>query len=123
MRERSSDTPPNGALTWHSREVKVPHGMTATRAAAQSFTASTTSAVVSANSTASGGCVAIQVSVLACCSRSAVPVEKRLPNRAARRANRAHLASDEGRPAASAMNALMAALYHHRDSRKAKALE
>ena len=38
MRERSSDTPPNGALTWPSSEVPVPNGMTGTRAAAQSFT-------------------------------------------------------------------------------------
>ena len=37
MRERSSDTPPNGALTWPSSEVPVPNGMTGTREAAQSL--------------------------------------------------------------------------------------
>ena len=122
MHDRSSDTPPKGALTWPSSEVPVPNGITGTRASAQSFTTSTTSGVLSANSTASGGCVAIQVNVLACCSRNAVPVEKRLPNRVARRANRVRLASAEGRSTASAMNALMAALYHPCDSRKVKPL-
>ena len=31
MRERSSETPPNGALTWPSSEVPVPKGITGTR--------------------------------------------------------------------------------------------
>ena len=51
------------------------------------------SAVVSANSTASGGSSLSQVSVLACCSRSAWLSEKRLPKRAARVANSASLPS------------------------------
>src|SRR3990172_7004742 len=92
--------------------------MIGTRASAQSLTTSTTSRVVSGNPTASGGWQAIQVSVLACCSRSAVPAEKRLPNRAESRASRARFASVEGRSGASAARMLMAAVYHPSDSRK-----
>ena len=93
MRERSSETPPKGALTWPSSEVPVPKGITGTRAAAQSLTTSATSAVFSANTTASGGWQLIQVSVLACCSRSARPVEKRLPKRSRSVASSLSLAS------------------------------
>ena len=71
MRERSSEMPPKGALTWPSSEVPVPKGMTGTRASAQSLTTSTTSASSRRKTTASGGSRLIQVSVLACCSRSA----------------------------------------------------
>ena len=81
---------------------------------------STTSCVVSAKTTASGGWQAIQVSVLACCSRSAVPVEKRLPKRDESRASRARLASVKGRSGVSAATMLMAAVYHRLKSPKAR---
>src|SRR3954452_23856305 len=47
-------------------------------------TSSCTSAVLCGNTTASGGSFAIQVVVLACCSRTAREVTSRLPNFAVR---------------------------------------
>src|SRR6476620_3550039 len=111
MRERASETPPKGALTGPSREVPVPNGMIGTRDAAQSFTTSDTSASVSANTTASGGSQASQVSVLACCSRRAWLIENRSPKRAERAESRACLPSPTGRFAALARPAVMAGIY------------
>jgi hypothetical protein len=54
--------------------------MTGTRCAAQLRTISCTSSPVCGNTTASGGSFAIQVVVLACCSRTACEVTTRLPN-------------------------------------------
>jgi hypothetical protein len=42
-----------GRVEWPSSEVPAPKGLTGTRASPQSFTTSTTSSVVSANSTGS----------------------------------------------------------------------
>src|SRR5262249_485996 len=70
-------------LIWPSSEVPVPKGMTGTRSLAQMRTMSCTSLVVCGKTTASGGSLAIQVVVLACCSRTACEVTTRLPNFAA----------------------------------------
>ena len=51
----SMQTPPFSAATWPSSEVPVPKAMTGTPCAAQAATASLTSAVLRANTTASGG--------------------------------------------------------------------
>src|SRR5581483_940184 len=83
MSRKSSEMPPRGALTWPSSEVPAPNGMTGTRSAAHSRTTCCTSSVVCGNTTASGGWFAIQVVVLACCSRTACEVTMRLPNCAA----------------------------------------
>src|SRR5215813_2921848 len=83
MSRKSIDTPPYGALMWPSSEVPVPKGMTGTRSLAQMRTMSCTSPVVCGKTTASGGSLAIQVVVLACCSRTACEVTTRLPNFAA----------------------------------------
>src|SRR5215831_19806347 len=65
---------------WPSSEVPVPKGMTGTRSLAQMRTMSCTSPVACGKTTASGGSLAIQVVVLACCSRTACEVTTRLPN-------------------------------------------
>src|ERR1700722_17683457 len=83
MSRKSSDIPPRGALTWPSNEVPAPKGMTGTRSAAHSRTTCCTSSVFCGNTTASGGWLAIQVVVWACCSRTAWDVTIRLPNCAA----------------------------------------
>ena len=54
MRLMSTDTPPWGALTWPSSEEPTPKGIMGTSLAAQMRTISTTSSVVSGNTTASG---------------------------------------------------------------------
>src|SRR6266545_1782947 len=77
---KSIDTPPKGALMWPSSEVPAPNAITGMQWAAQMRTASCTSSVVCGNTTASGGSFAIQVVVLACCSRTACEVTTRLPN-------------------------------------------
>jgi hypothetical protein len=68
---------------WPSSEVPVPKGMTGTRRSAQIRTTSCTSSLACGKTTASGGSLAIQVVVLACCSRTACDVTTRLPNLAA----------------------------------------
>ena len=83
MSRTSMHTPPSGALIWPSSEVPVPNAITGTRCAAQIRTICCTSSVVCGNTTASGGSLATQVVVLACCSRTAVEVTSRLPNCAA----------------------------------------
>jgi hypothetical protein len=45
MSRMSTDTPPNGALTWPSSEVPVPKAITGTRRSAQMHTISCTSSV------------------------------------------------------------------------------
>ena len=82
MSRKSTDTPPNGALTWPSSEVPVPNGMIGTRCCAQMRTICCTSSTDCGNTTASGGWFSIQVSVLACCSRTACEVTTRLPKAA-----------------------------------------
>src|ERR1700746_2596461 len=57
--------------------------MTGTRRSAQIRTTSCTSPLACGKTTASGGWLAIQVVVLACCSRTACEVTTRLPKRAA----------------------------------------
>ena len=82
MSRKSTDTPPSGALTWPSSEVPTPNGMIGTPFAAQMRTICCTSAVFCGNTTASGGWLGTQVSVLPCCSRTACEVTTRLPKAA-----------------------------------------
>src|ERR1019366_4815812 len=82
MSRKSIDTPPSGALMWPSSEVPTPNGMTGTPFAAQMRTICCTSCVVCGYTTASGGWLGTQVSVLPCCSRTACEVTTRLPNAA-----------------------------------------
>jgi len=77
---------------WPSSEVPVPKGMTGTRRLAQMRTMSCTSSVACGKTTASGGSFAIQLVVLACCSRTAREVTSRLPNFAASAATPASIA-------------------------------
>src|SRR6516165_6472849 len=92
MSRKSIDTPPWGALMWPSSEVPVPKEMTGTRRLAQMRTMSCTSSVACGKTTASGGSFAIQLVVLACCSRTAREVTSRLPNFAASAATAASIA-------------------------------
>ena len=82
MSRKSMETPPNGALTWPSSEVPTPKGMIGTSWAAQMRTICCTSSVLCGKTTASGGWLGIQVSVLPCCSRTASEVTRRLPKAA-----------------------------------------
>src|SRR5262245_40338571 len=86
---------------WPSSEVPVPKGMTGTRSLAQMRTMSCTSSVACGKTTASGGSLAIQVVVLACCSRTACEVTSRLPNFAVSAATTALTASGSRRLARS----------------------
>jgi len=82
IREVSTEMPPKGALTWPSSEEPVPKGMTGTSWAAAILITATQSSVDSAKTTTSGGWFSIQVSVWACCWRTACEVTARLPKRA-----------------------------------------
>ena len=55
MRDISMQIPPCGALTWPSSEVPAPYAMTGTRSSVHVRTISLTSAVLSGQTTASGG--------------------------------------------------------------------
>ena len=83
MSRKSRQIPPYGALTWPSSDVPAPKAITGTRSAAHRRTTSCTSSVVCGNTTASGGWLPTQVSVLPCCSRTACDVTRRLPTLAA----------------------------------------
>ena len=98
MRERSSETPPCGALTWPSSEEPTPNGTIGASCRAQSLTRSITSSLSSANTTPSGGSFLSQVSVCPCAWRIASEAVKRLPKRAARSELSAVTASVESRP-------------------------
>ena len=84
MRLRSTDTPPKGALTWPSSDEPAPKGITGTPCSPQMRTISTTSSVVSGNTTASGGWLTSQVVVWPCWRRTASESAKRSPNRCLR---------------------------------------
>src|SRR3569623_945538 len=86
MSRMSIDTPPCGALTWPSSEEPVPNGMIGILCRAQMRTTCCTSSVDCGKMTASGAWLAIQVTVLPCCSRTAREVTTRLPNAAVRSA-------------------------------------
>src|SRR5277367_1220388 len=98
MRERSSETPPWGALTWPSSEEPTPNGTIGASCRAQSLARSMTSSLSSAKTTASGGSFLSQVSVWPCAWRIASEAVKRLPKRAARSELSAATASLERRP-------------------------
>src|SRR3984957_14339998 len=98
MRERSSETPPCGALTWPSSDEPIPKGTIGASWRAQSLVRSITSSLVSANTTASGGSFLSQVSVWPCALQIASEAVKRLPKRAARSELSAATASLERRP-------------------------
>src|ERR1043166_10172412 len=82
MSRKSIDTQPYGALICPSSEVPTPNGMMGVLCSAQIRTICCTSPVSCGNTTTSGGWLATQVVVLACCSRTACEVTTRLPNAA-----------------------------------------
>ncbi len=79
MRDTSRLMPPCTASKWPSSDEPTPYGITATPCADASFTASATSAVLSQNTTASGGGTSKGDSSRPCCSRTAAAVEQRSP--------------------------------------------
>ena len=82
MRLTSMLMPPCTASKWPSSEEPTPKGITGTWWVAASLTASATSCVFSANTTAAGGGTAVKAdSSRPCCSRTACAVEQRAPNR------------------------------------------
>ncbi len=67
---RSTETPPRTGSALPSIEVPAPNGTTGTPKRAHSFTQSATSAVVRANTTASGSASAKCASLCPCCRRT-----------------------------------------------------
>ena len=82
MRLTSMLMPPCTASRWPSREEPTPKGMTGTLCALASATASATSCVLSAKTTAEGGGASKEDSSRPCCVRTASAVEQRSPKRA-----------------------------------------
>ena len=119
MSRMSMHTPPCGALIWPSSEVPVPNAITGTPWAAQMRTICCTSCVACGNTTASAGSFTTQVVVLACCSRTADDVTRRLPNWAASWAITAAVASRpaSGRALVSLTEAIMRAFHWFADLR------
>jgi hypothetical protein len=94
IRDTSIVSPPCTASRWPSSEEPTPNGMIGKRCSRQASTASTTSSVDSANTTASGGVTGNGDSSRPWCSRTASAVLKRSPNRAR---SRSASASGSGR--------------------------
>ncbi|MCY1519643.1 hypothetical protein D9M68_544000 [compost metagenome] len=82
MRETSMLMPPCTASRWPSSDEPTPKGMTGTLCSLASFTASATSCVLSANTTAEGGGASNDDSSRPCCVRTAIAVEQLSPKRA-----------------------------------------
>ncbi len=81
MRDTSMLMPPCTASRWPSSEEPTPKGMTGTLCSLASFTASATSCVLSANTTAEGGGASKEDSSRPCCVRTASAVEQLAPKR------------------------------------------
>src|SRR5574343_37208 len=90
MRETSRLMPPCTASKWPSSEEPTPNGITGTLCCAHSLTASATSCVHSANTTAAGGGTVVKAdSSRPCCSRITCAVEQLSPKRTLRASRKA----------------------------------